>query len=98
MVAITAGTPETVYEEGCLSFPGIRGNVARREDITLKFQDEHGVPHTLACDGLFGRCILHEVDHLNGVLFIQRMDEKTRAEIDEAVKALARETKAAGKK
>jgi peptide deformylase len=52
----------------------------------------------LKCDGLFSRCVQHEVDHLNGVLFIDRMDKKTRSEIDDDVKALAKETKAAAKK
>ena len=93
-----SGTPETVYEEGCLSFPKIRGDVVRPDAIIAKFQDEKGVPHTLKCDGLFSRCIQHEVDHLNGILFIERMDKKTRTAIDEDVKALARETKAATKK
>lgn len=90
--------PETSHEEGCLSFPGIRGTVNRRESLALAYHDEHGVPHTLACDGLFARCILHEVDHLNGVLFIDHMDKKTRASIDEAVKTLARETRDSAEK
>lgn len=94
-VAVIPGTPETVYEEGCLSFPDIRGDVTRPDAITVKFQDQHGIAHTLRCDGLFSRCIQHEVDHLNGVLFIERMDKKTRTKIDDDVKALAKETKAA---
>lgn len=97
-VTIRTGAIETIYEEGCLSFPNIRGDVARRDDITVKYHDEHGVPHTLVCDGLLARCIQHEVDHLNGVLFIERMDKKTRAAIDDQVKALAKQTRAAGKK
>ncbi len=97
-VTITPGAPETVFEEGCLSFPKIRGDVSRRDDLLMKFQDERGVPHMLECDGLLARCIQHEIDHLNGVLFIERMDKKTRASIDEAVKALARETRAAARK
>jgi peptide deformylase len=97
-ITVIPKTPETTYEEGCLSFPQIRGDVVRPNAISVSFQDEHGVPHTLKCDGLFSRCIQHEVDHLNGVLFIERMDKKTRASIDDAVKALAKETKAAGKK
>jgi len=96
-VTVVPGTPETIYEEGCLSFPKIRGDVSRRDNIVVKFKDEHGVPHSLACDGLFARCIQHEVDHLNGVLFIERMDKKVRASVDEAVKALAKETKGAKK-
>jgi peptide deformylase len=96
-VTVVKGTPETLYEEGCLSFPKIRGDVPRPDAITVTFQDERGTPHTLVCDGLFSRCIQHEVDHLNGVLFIERMEKKVRAEIDDAVKALAKETKAAAK-
>jgi peptide deformylase len=97
-VTITPGTPPTVYEEGCLSFPKIRGDVERQDGITVTFQDQHGIPHTLKCDGLLARCIQHEVDHLNGVLFIDRMDKKIRAKVDDAVKALAKETKATAKK
>jgi peptide deformylase len=92
------GTKELPYEEGCLSFPQIRGDIVRPDAITVKFQDEHGVPHTLECNGLFARCIQHEADHLNGVLFIDRMDKKVRATVDEAVKTLAKETREAAKK
>jgi len=97
-VTVVKGTPETVFEEGCLSFPKIRGDVVRPDAIEVKFKDQAGVPHLLKCDGLFARCIQHEVDHLNGVLFIDRMEKKVRASIDDAVKTLAKETKAAGKK
>jgi len=93
-ITVQPGTPETVYEEGCLSFPEIRGDVVRPDAIVVTFQDQLGIPHTLKCDGLFSRCIQHEVDHLNGVLFIERMDKKTRTKIDDKVKALAKETKA----
>lgn len=92
------GSQETVLEEGCLSFPKIRGDVKRPEKITVKFQDQHAIPHTLTCDGLLARCVQHEVDHLNGVLFIERMDKKVRTSLDDVVKALAKETKAAAKK
>src|SRR6478609_8375393 len=44
---------EWLYEEGCLSFPGLRGEVARQEKVRMKFQDIHGKPHELICDGLF---------------------------------------------
>jgi peptide deformylase len=89
--------PETIFEEGCLSFPTIRGDVVRPDAITVKFQDERGLPHVLKCDGLLARCVQHEVDHLNGVLFIERMTKEARAQVDEAVKALAKETRAAAK-
>jgi peptide deformylase len=91
------GTDEVIAEEGCLSFPEIRGDVARPDAITVTYQDELGAPHTLKADGLLARCIQHEADHLNGVLFIDRMDKKARAAIDDAVKALAKETREAAK-
>jgi len=94
-ITVVPSSLEAIDEEGCLSFPKIRGEVARPDAIMVKFQDEHGVPHTLKCDGLFARCIQHEVDHLNGILFIERMDKKTRAALDDDLKALAKETKAA---
>jgi peptide deformylase len=86
-------TPLATSEEGCLSFPEIRGDVERASSLTAKFQDEAGHSHTLECTGLFARCMLHEVDHLNGVLFIDRMEKEVRATVDEAVKALAKRTR-----
>jgi len=81
------------YEEGCLSFPGINADVARPEKISVSYQDMDGVEHTLECDGLLARCIQHEVDHLNGVLFIDRMEKETYAEIKKEVQSLKKETK-----
>ena len=96
-IAIARGAEKEISEEGCLSFPNIRGDVERPKAIAVKFLDERGVPHTLACDGLLARCIQHEVDHLNGVLFIDRMAKKVRAPLDEAIKALAKATREAAK-
>jgi peptide deformylase len=89
---------ETVYEEGCLSFPKIRGDVVRPDAISVKFQDIQGTPHVLTCDGMFARCIQHEYDHLQGVLFIDRMEKKVRTKIDRVVKDLAQSTRDAAKK
>jgi peptide deformylase len=96
-VSQASGTSEVVHEEGCLSFPGIRGDVTRPEEITVRYQDEHGVAHILICNGLLSRCVQHEHDHLHGKLFIDRMEKNARAVIDPAVKALARQTKAEAK-
>lgn len=90
--------PTTVYEEGCLSFPKIHGDVVRPDEITLKFQDGHGVSHTLHCNGLLARCVQHEADHLNGILFIDRMDKATLETIDPDIKALKKATREAAKK
>jgi peptide deformylase len=94
--ALPAG--ETVYEEGCLSFPGIRGDVERPDAISVAFRDPLGGSHTLLCTGLLSRCIQHEVDHLNGVLFIDRMEKKIRASLADGIKALAMETRTKGAK
>ena len=83
---------EYYYEEGCLSFPGINADVARPEGILVTYQDLDGVEHSLECDGLLARCIQHEVDHLNGVLFIDRMEKQTYAEIKKEVQELKQRT------
>ena len=67
---------EYYYEEGCLSFPGIRGDVARPERILVRYQDLDGATHELECDGLLARCIQHEADHLEGILFTERMEKE----------------------
>ena len=89
---------ETSYEEGCLSFPGIRGDVIRPDAIRVEFQDLDGTAHVLVCNGLFSRCIQHEADHLNGVLFIDQMAKRVLVELKDDLKALEKETKAATKK
>ena len=63
----------------------------------MKFQDERGVPHVLVCDGLLAPLHPARGRPSHGVLFIDRMEKEVRAEIDEAVKALAKETHAAAK-
>lgn len=94
-VTVAGSAPMVAYEEGCLSFPEIRGEVVRADAISATFRDQGGLPHTLECTGLFARCFLHETDHVNGILFIDRMEKSVRAGIDEAVRALARRTRAA---
>ena len=74
---ITAfGSTLNTYEEGCLSIPGVYLNVVRPSTIKLKFRDEMGRPRKMNADGLLARCIQHEVDHLKGVLFIDRVTSK----------------------
>ncbi len=84
---------KTVYEEGCLSFPSIRGDVIRPDAIQVTYQDLQGTPHTLLCDGLLSRCIQHEADHLNGTLFIDRMEKKIRTALEKDIKELANKTR-----
>ncbi|MBK8476773.1 MAG: peptide deformylase [Opitutaceae bacterium] len=89
---------ETSYEEGCLSFPGIRGEVIRPDAIRLEFQDLEGIAHVLVCNGLLSRCIQHEADHLNGILFIDQMAKRVLLDLKLELKELEKETKAATKK
>lgn len=90
--------PTDSYEEGCLSFPGIRGDVIRPDEITVKFQDTAGHKHVLRCNGLLARCVQHEADHLDGVLYIDRMEKDVLAAIDPELKALKKQTREAAKK
>lgn len=82
----------TTYEEGCLSFPEIKGDVDRPDWIRCAYQDIEGNPHTITCNGILGRCIQHEVDHLNGILFIDRMKKKVLKKIQVAVNQLKAKT------
>jgi len=59
--------------EGCLSIPDIRGRVSRATDIKVRALDRHGKPISMTADGFPARVIQHEVDHLDGVLFFDRM-------------------------
>jgi peptide deformylase len=70
-----------IMEEGCLSVPGVFGNVRRPKSITLKFQDIKGRQRIENYIGLFARIVQHELDHLNGVLFIDKLIEITQGEI-----------------
>jgi peptide deformylase len=89
---------EYYYEEGCLSFPEIKGDVARPELISVQYQDLDGNPHKLECDGLLGRCIQHEVDHLNGILFTDRMEKDVFSGIKKEVQMLKKNTQSILKK
>lgn len=59
--------------EGCLSLPGFNGTVLRPEEVRLRYTDEEGEDHEVEAQGLFARCICHEIDHLDGVLFRDRV-------------------------
>ncbi|MFM2386247.1 MAG: hypothetical protein RL660_1004 [Bacteroidota bacterium] len=61
------------YNEGCLSIPKVRADVQRSTSITMRYQDENFVEHTKTFDGITARVILHEYDHIEGKLFIDRL-------------------------
>ncbi len=64
---------EVVYEEGCLSFPGVRENVVRAERVEIEALDRHGDPFRMEADGLLAIAMQHENDHLNGKLLIDHL-------------------------
>lgn len=68
----------TTSEEGCLSIPGYRDSVKRSKEIKVKAQDRHGKEFELSADGILAICIQHEIDHLDGVLFIDRLSRLKR--------------------
>lgn len=68
-------------EEGCLSFPGIYSKVDRAGTVTVTALDRNGEPFTLTTDGLLAICIQHEIDHLNGVLFVDYLSPLKRDRI-----------------
>ena len=94
VVTVLPGRTVTA-EEGCLSFPDIRGDVPRGDAIEVTYQDLNGTPHRLICSGWFARVIQHEVDHLNGRLFIDHMDKRKLRLLDSKLKRLKRETRKA---
>ncbi len=80
--SILGTSPEVSdYEEGCLSIPGMYADVSRAAMVTVQAWNERGRPFTMDADGLLARVILHEYDHLEGTLFIDRLSEPQRNRI-----------------
>lgn len=69
---------EQVYQEGCLSVPGIFADVTRANQITVRFLDRQGQTQELTTDGLLAVCVQHEMDHLDGKLFIDYLSPLKR--------------------
>jgi peptide deformylase len=88
------GEPAT-GPEGCLSFPEIYADITRPDVVDVKALDLEGKPVEFRCGGLLARVVQHELDHLHGILFIDRMDKKTKEELRPELETLMAETKAA---
>lgn len=69
----TEKTGEILYEEGCLSVPGIYEKVQRAQVVKLTYQDVDGQTHSLEAEGLRAVCLQHETDHLDGIVFLERL-------------------------
>ncbi|EHJ48556.1 peptide deformylase [Solidesulfovibrio carbinoliphilus subsp. oakridgensis] len=88
---ITDPAGEEEDEEGCLSVRDYRTNVVRAATVTVKATDLDGNPFCLEADGLLAVCLQHEIDHLDGVLFIDHISRLKRAMYDKRVKRWARQ-------
>ena len=79
------------YQEGCLSVPGFYDDVERPQACKVTYLDYQGEPHELNCDGLLATCIQHEMDHLNGVVFLDHLSRLKRDMIVKKLRKLAKE-------
>ena len=90
------GAGETVAgSEGCLSFPKLYAEIERPESVDVTATNEKGESLSFRAGGLLGRCIQHETDHLNGILFIDRMSRKDKEELKPDLDELQAATKEA---
>ena len=83
---------KSIYEEGCLSIPQQYGEVIRPAQVRVKFQDLDGTTYEEKFDGLDSHCVQHEIDHLNGVLFIDYLSTLKRNMILRKMKKLQKDT------
>jgi peptide deformylase len=88
---ITAANGETMGEEGCLSVPEYYDKVQRAAQVTLQAQDAEGKPYTLEADGLLAVCIQHEMDHLQGKLFVEHLSQLKQMRVKTKMKKRHRE-------
>ena len=85
---MTKSTTNSTYEEGCLSVPGQFAEIERPDNCHIKYLDYYGQPKELVAEGMFATCIQHEIDHLEGILFIDYLSKLKKSMI---VKKLAKQ-------
>jgi len=84
-----------VYQEGCLSVPSFYEDIERHEKLTLNYQDRHGNQQSLKAEGLLSVAIQHEIDHLDGKLFIEKLPYLRRKKFEKEYKRLQKSKKQA---
>jgi peptide deformylase len=82
-----------VYQEGCLSVPSFYEDIERYEKLTLEYQDRHGNELTIEAEGLLSVAIQHEIDHLDGKLFIEKLPYGRRKKFEKEFKKLQKQQK-----
>jgi len=94
---IDLGSETETGIEGCLSFPEITGDIERAKSVTTHAQNLQGEPMEIETTGFLARAIQHEVDHLNGILFIDRMSSAAKTGLSSKLKRLQKETQRGAK-
>ena len=89
---ITSQSGTAEFEEGCLSVPGIYDRIQRAERITVRALDREGLPLELEAEGLLAVCIQHEMDHLQGRVFVEYLSRLKQSRIVAKLKKLQRKT------
>lgn len=92
---IIQSSGETTYQEGCLSVPSFYEDIDRYEKVTVKYYDRYGQEKTLEADGLLSIAIQHEMDHLRGILFIDKLSYSRRKKFEKEYKRVQKEKKTA---
>jgi peptide deformylase len=94
---IDLGSETETGTEGCLSFPEITGEIERAKSVTVRAQNLNGDPIEIETTGFLARAIQHEVDHLNGILFIDRVSSAAKTSLSSKLKRLQKETQRGAK-
>jgi peptide deformylase len=90
-VVVERSDERSVYEEGCLSIPDYYAEVERPAKVRVDYLDEYGTPRQVEAEGLLATCLQHEIDHLDGVLFIDHISRLKRDMVIRKFRKLARE-------
>jgi peptide deformylase len=88
---VATGDEVSTYEEGCLSIPDYYAEVERPATVTVNYLDRSGKESTVTADGVFATCLQHEIDHLNGILFIDHISKLKRDMVVKKFTKLARQ-------
>jgi peptide deformylase len=88
---VASGEDRSIHEEGCLSIPDYYAEVERPATVTVRYLDRDGKAQQIEADGLLATCLQHEIDHLNGVLFIDHISRLKREMVVKKFRKIARE-------
>ena len=94
---ITKSDGETTYQEGCLSVPAFYEDINRHENIVVSYQDREGNTKTIEANGLLSIAIQHEIDHLHGILFVDKLSYSRRKKFEKEYKKFLKEKQSSKK-